>query len=148
MPNDMPPFTLTLARHFRAPRAKVFLAWTDADMMKEWWGPKTHTCPHAETDARPGGKWRACMRSPDGEEFWVQGTYREVDPPNRLVFTWAWVTDGVPGHETLVEIDFVEQDGGTEIRFVHSGFETAESRDAHNEGWTSTFEAMDELFAA
>ena len=50
----------------------------------------------------------------------------------------AWEEDGTPGHETLVTINFVEKDGGTEILFTHEGFENGEQRDMHNQGWTST----------
>lgn len=130
--------SLNLTRRVSAPPDKVFLAFTDPDMLKQWWGPETHSCPVVELDPKPGGKWRTCMLSPEGTEHWVQGEYREVTPPTRLVFTWAWEEDGVPGHETLVTIDFVEADGGTEILFRHEGFETEESRDQHNQGWTSS----------
>ena len=142
------PIVLNLSRFISAPPQKVFLAWTDADMLKQWWGPETHSCPFAELDSRPGGKWRTCMRSPEGNDNWVQGEYREVDPPSRLVFTWAWENDGVPGHKTLVTIDFIDKDDGTEIVFRHEGFETEEARDLHNQGWTSSFADLLATFGA
>ncbi len=138
MANLADSIALNLSRFISAPPQKVFLAFTDADMLRQWWGPETHSCPFAELDPRPGGKWRTCMRSPEGNDNWVQGEYQEVSPPSRLVFTWAWEEDGAPGHETLVTIDFVEKDGGTEILFTHAGFENDEQRDMHNQGWTST----------
>ena len=136
------PIVLNLSRFVSAPPQKVFLAWTDADMLKQWWGPETHSCPFAELDPRPGGKWRTCMRSPEGNDNWVQGEYHEVDPPSRLAFTWAWEDDGVPGHETLVTIDFIGKDGGTEIVFQQEGFESEESCTQHNQGWTSSLAGL------
>jgi uncharacterized protein YndB with AHSA1/START domain len=134
--------SLNLTRRVSAPPHKVFLAFTDPDMLKLWWGPETHSCPVAELDPRPGGRWRTCMLSPEGNEYWAQGEYREVSPPTRLVFTWAWEADGVPGHETLVTVDFVEVDGGTEIVFRHEGFETEEARNQHDQGWTSSLAGL------
>ncbi|MEM9685100.1 MAG: SRPBCC domain-containing protein, partial [Pseudomonadota bacterium] len=75
---------------------------------------------------------------------WVGGTYETVEPPHKLSFTWAWdQEDGQPGDMSLVEIEFVAQDGATEMRFQHSGFRTAEIRDNHNLGWTSSFEDLE-----
>ncbi|MEN8197020.1 MAG: SRPBCC domain-containing protein [Pseudomonadota bacterium] len=133
---------LHLTRTFDTPRERVFRAWTDPDRLSKWWGPQTHTCPVAELDVRAGGKWRTCMLGEDGTERWVQGVYREVEAPERLVFTLAWETDGIPGDETLVTIEFRERAGGTEMVLTHERFATAESRDLHKMGWTSSFEDL------
>lgn len=138
MPDVTTGFSLTLNRFVAATPERAFLAWTDPDLLKAWFGPESRTCPTAELDPRPGGSWRACMRADDGAEAWVEGEYREVDPPHRLSFTWAWVNDGERGHETLITIDFRPKDGGTEITMLHEGFETEESAANHNEGWTSS----------
>lgn len=133
---------LHLTRTFDAPRDRVFRAWTDPDRLSKWWGPQTHSCPVAELDVRAGGKWRTCMLGEDGIERWVRGVYREVEAPERLVFTWAWETDGVPGDETLVTIEFRDNAGGTEMNFTQERFPTAESRDLHNVGWTSSLAGL------
>ncbi len=57
---------LQLARVFEAPRDRVWAAWTEPDTLRRWWGPETFTVPHCEIDLRPGGRWRTCMREPDG----------------------------------------------------------------------------------
>lgn len=142
-----PAIALNLRRTFKAPRERVFRAWTDPEMLAKWWGPETRSCPFAELDPRPGGRWRTCMRDQDGDEAWVQGVYREVDPPARLVFTWAWEDKGVPGHETLVTIDFLDRDGATEMIFTHEGFETEDGRNLHNEGWTSSLVCLEQTLS-
>lgn len=142
-----PAIALNLRRTFKAPRERVFRAWTDPEKLAKWWGPESRSCPFAELDPRPGGRWRTCMRAEDGEESWVQGVYREVDPPARLVFTWAWENNGVPGPETLVTIDFVDRGGETEMIFTHAGFETEEGRDLHNEGWTSSLVCLEQALS-
>ena len=136
---------LRLTRTFQAPREAVFKAWTERERLMRWWGPKDFTVPVCEMDVRPGGKWRTCMTESDGTEHWVQGVYREIAPPERLVFTWAWETDGVPGHETEIAVEFHERDGGTEIILTQQVFESSESRDGHQKGWSSSFEDLDAL---
>jgi uncharacterized protein YndB with AHSA1/START domain len=144
MPDDAPLPFLTMTRRLKAAPAAVFAAWTDPGKLKRWWGPTTFTCPFAELDVRPGGAWRTCMVSPEGEEHWVGGVYETVDPPSRLSFTWAWdQADGSRGHESLVEIEFADLGGGaTELRFRHSRFQDGAARDSHNMGWTSSLDDL------
>ena len=78
---------ITLTRVFDAPRARVFAAWTDAKQVAQWWGPKGFTNPVCEIDARVGGAIRIHMRSPDGSIFPMKGEFREIVPPERIVFT-------------------------------------------------------------
>ncbi len=80
---------LVITRVLDAPREMVFAAWTRAGHIVHWWGPKDFTVPFCETDARPGGKYRACIRSPEDTDYWMQGIFREVNEPSRLVFSWA-----------------------------------------------------------
>ncbi len=135
---------LTITRQFAAPIEAVYRAWTDPKQLAVWWGPESVTTPHCETDLREGGRWRTCMRMPDGSEMWVGGVYREVAPPDRLAFTWAWdQEDGSRGHETVVEIELTANDGGTELRLTQSLFQDSEACKLHNEGWTSSFVCLD-----
>lgn len=92
---------IRIERTFAAPAVAVFEAWTSADLLRRWYPPGADwDTPVAEVDLRVGGLLRLVMRSPDGEEFGGGGEYREISPPTRLVFTWAWdrpdVADGVP----------------------------------------------------
>ena len=85
---------LVITRVFDAPRALVFKAWTEPDRLVRWWGPQGFTTPFCTMDLRPGGAVRFCMRSPEGTDHWLQGVYREIVAPERLVCTWAWEDAG------------------------------------------------------
>jgi glutathione S-transferase len=139
--------TLKITRTFAAPREQVFNAFTRKEAIQGWFGPEGFSVPAVSVDARPGGRYRIEMHSPQGSVHIVTGEYREVRPPERLVFTWRWL-DGVGlGPETLVTLDFAARAGGTAVTLVHSGFATAEARDNHQGGWTSSFVTLTDLLA-
>lgn len=140
--------TLTITRRYAAAREIVFRAWADPAELVKWWGPEGMTTPVCEMDVRPGGAWRTAIVGDQGTEHVCSGVYRAVEAPSRLEFTWAWETDGVRGHETIVTLDFHERDGGTEMVFTQSVFESAESRRQHNEGWSSAFECLQRHLSA
>jgi uncharacterized protein YndB with AHSA1/START domain len=77
---------LVITRVFDAPRELVFAAWTDPRHVAQWWGPQGWTTPVCEIDLRPGGVWRYGIRSAEGQESWSEAVYREIDPPQRLVY--------------------------------------------------------------
>ena len=130
--------SVSITRHFKAPREQVFEAFTNAQAMQEWYGPETFTCPRVESDPRPGGKYLIEMRSPDGTPHIVSGEYQEVRAPEKLVFTWAWLEGKKRANESLVTIMFVTKDGGTEMTLLHSGLASIEDAKAHEGGWTSS----------
>jgi uncharacterized protein YndB with AHSA1/START domain len=89
------------------------------------------------------------MRAPDGTEHRLTGVYREIVPPERLVFSHAWIEDGRPGIETLVTVTLEDRGGGrTFLTLVQSGFETAASRDGHAGGWGETLDRLTDHLAA
>lgn len=132
---------LRMEREFAAPPERVFAAFTDPRLFAQWWGPEGMACPVCEIDLRVGGTWRTCMRGTLGEH-WVSGVYREIAPPRRLAFTWAWEENGARGHETVVEIEFLPAGRNTRLVLRHSGFESAESRGNHSHGWGSSFDCL------
>lgn len=140
---------LVITRVFDAPRELVWQAWTDPDQMLKWMGPRGFTGKSVELEARVGGKTRTCMVGPDGEEHWASGETKELVEPERLVFTTAWEDPpGVRGHETLVTITLVELGGGkTEMTFEQRAFDSVESREGHQEGWTEAFDCLGEYLA-
>jgi uncharacterized protein YndB with AHSA1/START domain len=79
--------TVVITRVFEAPRDLVFKAWTDPIHLAAWWGPRGFENPVCEVDPRVGGKLRIVMRAPDGAEHPMIGEFREIKPPERLVFT-------------------------------------------------------------
>jgi len=72
---------------FDAPVELVWKAWTDPEHVMRWWGPKGYTSPASEIDLRVGGKYLWCMRSPEGQNLWSTGVYREIAPFERIVCT-------------------------------------------------------------
>jgi uncharacterized protein YndB with AHSA1/START domain len=137
---------LRIVRTFAAPREAVFRAWTDPKTLVKWWGPKGYTCPDCAMDVREGGRWRTVMRSPEGTNHAVGGVYRKIVPPRLLTFTWAWSTDGTPGHETVITVELNERGKMTEMVFTQETFEDVGARDRHSHGWNSSFECLDDLF--
>ena len=136
--------TLQIKRTFRASREQVFQAWTNPEALKKWFGPTDDfTTLVAEVDLRVGGRYRIQMKAPNGEDHTVVGTYREIQAPAKLVFTWSWEAGGGCGGsegdgplETLVTVELNEKGAETEVVLTHERFPNAESRDKHNEGWT------------
>lgn len=134
--------TLNLRRTFKAPRPEVFRAWTDPEELKKWWGPEGYATPSAEVDLRVGGKYRlGMMKLPKGETFYLSGVYREVRPPERLVYTWRWESEPEPG-ETLVTVEFQEVGDATEVVLTHEFFPTAKAREDHNRGWNGCLDRL------
>jgi len=105
---------ITITRVFDAPRVLVFKAWTDARELAQWWGPKGFTNPVCELDVRVGGAIRIHMRSPDGSVYPMKGEFREIVPPERLVFTNIAVDAAdQPIIEGLTTVTFIEREGKT-----------------------------------
>src|SRR5687767_10583384 len=128
---------LVLTRVFDAPRELVFTAWSSPQHLAKWFGPKNFTLPFCETDFRPGGAYRLCMRGPDGKDYWLEGVYREIVEPERIVLTWErnGADDPHPGH-TLVTVTFDDVAGKTRLTLRQATFDATESRDGHQHGWT------------
>ena len=134
---------LRLERLIAAPPERLFALWTEPNELVKWWGPEGFTVPSHAIDARPGGSWRTTMRSPDGKSQTVSGRYSAIEPPRRLVFSWAWEDErGVRGHETEVTVTFAPVPGGTKLVLVQKEFDSKESRDRHAHGWESTFNCL------
>jgi uncharacterized protein YndB with AHSA1/START domain len=137
--------SLTLVRRFKAPPASVYAAWTEPDQMVRWWGPDAGPVVSAEADVRPGGRFRVVFRTRDGEEHDCRGTYREVDPDRRLVFTWQWVS--MPERESLVTVALRPVPEGTELTLTHAQFHDEKTRDSHRSGWNGALDKLERLFA-
>jgi uncharacterized protein YndB with AHSA1/START domain len=135
---------LVITRMFDAPRELVFECWTEPQHLQRWQGaPRGFTVTSSESDIRPGGFFLICMRSPEGVDNWLEGGYREISKPQRLVFTHVWLdANRKPGKETLVTIMLAERDGKTELTLRQTGFPSVESRDGHKVGWNSALDVL------
>jgi uncharacterized protein YndB with AHSA1/START domain len=135
--------TLTITRTLDAPRALAFKVWSQPEHLARWWGPRGYTLPRCEMDFRPGGAFYLVMRSPEGTDHRLRGTYREIAPPERIACTWAWEDDeGKLGHETMLTVSFSEAGDKTRLTLHQAVFESLEARDAHNDGWTTCLERL------
>ncbi len=130
-----------MTRVIDAPRELVFRAWLDPHLLQRWSAPRGYSITHSSATAHPGGAWRCCLRSEEGEDFWLGGSYREIVPPGLLVFTHAW--GGV--HETLITATFADVGGKTLLTLRQEGFKSTESHDGHGAGWGECLDGLARL---
>ena len=143
---------LVLTRIINAPRERVYKAWTDPEMLKQWFAPKPWTTPAAELDVRPGGSNLIVMRGPDGPEFPNRGVYLEVVPNERLVVTDAYTRAWEPSEKPFMTVVLTFEDAGSgktkyTARVLHW---TADDREAHekmgfHEGWGRCTDQLEAL---
>jgi uncharacterized protein YndB with AHSA1/START domain len=136
-------------RVFDAPRARVYAAFTDPELIPQWWGLKRSTTIVDEMDLRPGGAWRFVEHTPEGDQHAFRGTYREVNAPELLEYSFEW--EGMPGHVCVETVTFEDLGGQTRVRTV-TLFHTTEERDGMLEsgmekGLNESYASLDELLA-
>ena len=131
---------LQLKKFIEAKREKVFRAWTDPALIRQWFAPGDMTTPLAETEPRTGGSYRIQMKNSKDETFTTFGEYREFIENEKLVFTWGW--ESPDRHETLVTVEFVDKGNGTEVILTHERFADQASADHHQEGWEGCLNSL------
>jgi uncharacterized protein YndB with AHSA1/START domain len=139
---------LILTRMIDAPPEKVFEAWTDPALLKQWFAPLPWTTSVVENDVRAGGSSLILMRGPDGNEFPNPGVYLEVVKNERLVFTDAFTKAWEPSEKPFIVVELTFEDQGGKTKYtarVHHW--TVADRDAHekmgfHEGWTTCTEQL------
>lgn len=137
---------LRIERTFQAPAQKVFDAWTSEEVMRRWFHAEHDwETTEAKVDLRPGGAVRVVMRDPHKDaEYGGGGAYTEIDPPTRLAFTWTWDRDQ---RQTLIELDFLENEGATTVLLTHRDLVDEESLRDHEDGWTKCLENLERAIA-
>jgi uncharacterized protein YndB with AHSA1/START domain len=134
--------SLTLKRRFNAPPARVYAAWTTPEQIVAWFGPKeTEAVLRAEMDVRVGGHFHVVFRTSDGEEHDVSGTYRQVIPNKKLVFSWMWRT--MPERQSQVTVALKSDGDGTLLTLHHEQFFDEPARDRHEAGWSGTLDRLE-----
>jgi uncharacterized protein YndB with AHSA1/START domain len=140
---------LKLTRLIDAPREAVWKAWTDPQLLKQWFAPLPYTTPEAELDLRPGGSNVIVMQGPDGTRMPNRGTYLEVKPNERLVFTDAYTGDWAPreGKPFMTVVLTFEDEGGKTRYTARVLHWTAEDRETHekmgfHQGWAICAEQL------
>jgi uncharacterized protein YndB with AHSA1/START domain len=139
--------SVTLKRKLSAPAEKVFAAWTDPEKIVRWFGPKETKdgSVRAEMDVRKGGKYRISFNTLDGDYHQVGGTYLEVVPNEKLVFSWAW--HSTPERESRVTVTLKQDGDTTMLTLLHERFFDEKARAGHERGWTGTLEKLEAYLA-
>lgn len=144
---------LVLSRLIAASPERVYAAWTQPDLVRQWFAPSPWTTPRAELDVRPGGQSLVVMADPDGNEFPNPGVYLEVVPGRRLVFTDAYTEAWVPSEKPFFTciLTFEDEGGGTRYT-ARARHWTAEDRETHekmgfHDGWGQCADQLQELLA-
>lgn len=151
---------LVIERIFDAPRELVFKAWTEPEQAKRWWGPKGFTTPVCEIDLRPGGVYFNCMRSPEGQDYWSKGVYREIVEPERIVCTDSFADEqgnivsprkyGMSPdwpEEALITVTFEEHGGNTKFTLHHAPIKPGPERDMCRQGWNEMLDKLEDYLA-
>ena len=136
--------SLTVTKFIRAKRDKVFAAWVTPEIMNQWFCPKDLELSDSSADVRIGGSFHAVMTGAPGT-FTVRGTYREITPGVRLVFSHRW--EEPDSLDTLVTVEFADLDGGTQVTLTHTQLRDEESARGHEQGWSSTLDSLADYFA-
>ena len=153
-PQSSPDLTVQIRRTFAAPREKVFAAWAQRQQLEQWMckDVAAHVVIHHVQDIRTGGRYVMEVRDPGkGETYWGEGTYLEVKPPEKIVFTWAWVKAEPDGSRkemhpdspaTQVSVEFFARGNSTDVVLTHGVFGSTKLRDEHDGGWNGCFDVL------
>ena len=144
---------LVLTRLINAPREKVYRAWTDPELLKQWFAPKPYTTPIVEIDVRPGGSAYFVMRGPDGKDLPNRGVYLEVVPNAKLVSTDAYVKAWEPSEKPFMTLILTFEDEGGKTRYTaRVRHWTVADRETHEKmgfhgGWSLCTDQLEALVA-
>lgn len=142
-----------ITREFDAPRELVFQAFTDPELVPQWWGPRRLSTLVDKMDAKAGGQWRFLNRDPQGNEYAFHGVYHEVRAPERIIDTFEF--EGLPqaGHVCLETLTLEALPGGRTRLTTQSVFQSVADRDGMlqsgmEEGLNDSYERLAELLKA
>jgi uncharacterized protein YndB with AHSA1/START domain len=137
--------TLQVSRVIHADADTLFQAWTDPQELMHWWRQEGEgwSFAGASLDLRPGGRYRLSMRAPDGTTHTAHGIYREIDRPERLVFTWDWEGRSVGDTEVTVTFRRVDAEH-TEVVLTHERFTDPARMGRHQQGWSELLNLLEQ----
>ena len=133
-----------------APVDKVFSAWTNPQVLAQWFGPEGFTVTHTSMDLRIGGEYSIEIVSPNGKMIRHFGTYLDVQSNKQLIFTWILSDQdcsGSDGHnvDTLVTIVFSGNEQQTTLKLTHEKLPDQQSLNGHKFGWTSSLQCLETI---
>ena len=140
--------TVHLERVLPVPRSLVFRMHVEPDLLTQWWGPKGFSAPSIELDLRVGGGYRIAMQPPAGQGFLLSGEFRDVDPANRLAYTFRWEPPAPDDQETVVAFALRNLGESTALTIDQGAFATEERRALHEQGWTESLDRLQGLITS
>jgi uncharacterized protein YndB with AHSA1/START domain len=153
---DLEAKLLHVERVFDAPRELVFKAWSEAERLSQWWGPRQWPTTYCTVDFRVGGVWHYCMTGPDGTQSWGKGLYSEILPPERIVYTDTFSDEAgnsLPGMPaTVITVEFIDLGGGKTKLVSRAEFGSKEDLESLMkmgmvQGLTETWDRLEEYLA-
>jgi uncharacterized protein YndB with AHSA1/START domain len=145
---------LTLVREFDAPREKIYKAWTDPDLLKQWFVPRPWGVAEATLDVRPGGSNVVVMQDPEGNQYPNRGVYLEIVENEKIVFTDAYTSAWVPADKPFFTgVILLEDLGNGRTKYTAKALHwRAEDKEEHekmgfHEGWGKAADQLAELLA-
>ena len=137
-----------IERELPAAPPVVFAAFSDANELAKWWGPRGFAAPSLSFRPRVGGTYRIKMQPPEGDPFYLTGEFREVDPPTRLAYTFVWEDPDPDDVETLVALSLRDLGGSTVAALTQGPFKAEARRALHRDGWMDSFDKLERLILA
>jgi uncharacterized protein YndB with AHSA1/START domain len=138
---------LEILRVLPAAQPVVFEALTDPAELTKWWGPKGFSVAWLDFAPRVGAVYRIEMQPPEGEPFFLRGNFHEVNPPQRLSYSFAWENPDPDDVETYVQLSLRDLGEATEIGLSQGRFKSQPRWQLHHDGWTESFDKLEQLLS-
>lgn len=136
-------FNVELTHTFAAPRDQVFRAWTEPKQLTLWFGPPGYKTTVAKADLRVGGAYELALQPPQGPQVRIYGTFREVQPSERLSYTWSFDPPREsPVRDSLVTVEFRERGQWTDLVLRHEALPSEQEKQHHTDGWKGCFDRL------
>ena len=136
---------LSITQIFDASIEKLFACFTQPDLLNQWHAPGNMQID-ASVDLRVGGAYRIAMTDDDGKTHTAIGEYREIEAPNKLIYTWSW--EGGEDQPTTVEVLFKSLGDKTEVALTHTNFANHETATHHSQGWAGIYARLEQWFSS
>lgn len=139
--------------HLNHPIEKVFAAWSQPEALGQWFGPHSHKCKVEKYDFSEGGSYQIRMiplqqdtdcAGEAGEDSVCAGQFIKINSPHVIIMSFNWIEGGADMGDTLLTVEFNDNNGRTDIVLTHEKIPSEELRQAHQDGWTGSLECLDE----